>query len=351
MSTRSDLLSAVAAKIADYRDGEIAPIDSAHVDRWVRQFDADVQEPILAELDHVFDNIYCSRQSVQGFLTRLVTNTDFTGADPAAFWQGVGFLRIQGAGASQREMLDMFDGLLRDEFGFDTSDCESSAGTYVYLDDGLFSGNRIRWDVGNWLETDAPDSLTLHVILVATHEYGEFYTKKQLLAKAKELGKKLDLQIWRGITLEDRKYYVNRSDVLRPTEFPDDEDVRAYVQALEDAGFPPVLRTGRSVGDRKLFSSPSGRHLLEQEFLKAGVRIRGMCTHLPEVMRPLGFHGLQTPGFGTLFVTFRNCPNNCPLVFWCGDPWYPLFRRKTNTDTGATSDSDLDLDALLARLL
>jgi hypothetical protein len=39
---------------------------------------------------------------------------------------------------------------------------------------------------------------------------------------------------------------------------------------------------------------------------------------------------LETLGFGSTLVTFRNCPNNCPLAFWAGYPWYPLFQRKTN---------------------
>jgi hypothetical protein len=42
---------------------------------------------------------------------------------------------------------------------------------------------------------------------------------------------------------------------------------------------------------------------------------------------------LETLGFGSLIVTFRNCPNNTPLALWAGDPWYPLFPRITNTDT------------------
>ena len=55
-----------------------------------------------------------------------------------------------------------------------------------------------------------------------------------------------------------------------------------------------------------------------------------MCPYLKESARPLGFSLLKTLGFGATVVTHRNCPNNCPLALWAGDPWYPLFRRKTN---------------------
>jgi hypothetical protein len=69
---------------------------------------------------------------------------------------------------------------------------------------------------------------------------------------------------------------------------------------------------------------------VEQQFLLKGIKIREQSPLLPKYMRPLGNMVLETLGFGSTFVTFRNCPNNAPLAFWAGDPWYPLFPRKTN---------------------
>jgi hypothetical protein len=40
-------LSALAALIADYRQGEITEPDADHVERWVLQFDADELEPLM----------------------------------------------------------------------------------------------------------------------------------------------------------------------------------------------------------------------------------------------------------------------------------------------------------------
>ena len=106
--------------------------------------------------------------------------------------------------------------------------------------------------------------------------------------------------------------------------------MKAYVAAMR---FPPHLRTAGHVGGSGIFSSDAGRQLLETEFLKAGVRIRQMCPHLNQYQRPLGNMILDTLGFGSLIVTFRNCPNNAPLALWAGDPWVPLFPRTTNSDT------------------
>ena len=52
-SRRAELVGSIASTIADYRQGEITTPDADHVERWITQFDAAVQEPMLAELDHV----------------------------------------------------------------------------------------------------------------------------------------------------------------------------------------------------------------------------------------------------------------------------------------------------------
>lgn len=97
--------------------------------------------------------------------------------------------------------------------------------------------------------------------------------------------------------------------------------------------FPPHLRIAGQVGGHGIFSNDANRQLLEQEFLKAGIQIRQMCPHLGVTQRPLGHMSLDTLGFGSLLVTFRNCPNNAPLALWAGDPWIPLFPRTTNSAT------------------
>ena len=100
-----------------------------------------------------------------------------------------------------------------------------------------------------------------------------------------------------------------------------------------DREYQPRLRTPGQVGTLGFFSSDAGRQVLEQEFLKAGVRIREGNRNLGEFQRPLGNMMLDTIGFGSLIVTFRNCPNNAPLALWAGNPWYPLFRRTSNKAT------------------
>lgn len=330
--TRNELLSAIAVTTADYRSGELPTPTADHVERWVRQFDAKVQLPILAGLSHALAEVYASRQAVERFLGQVVVHDGLTQGNARGFWRGAGILNIQQGGASQAEMLQLLDDVLTAEVGFGVDECEGTSGTFVYVDDGIFSGTRVRYDLEAWLE-DAPEESTVHIVIMALHAGGQWYAEKEIKKKATKLGKKITLHWGRCIMLEDRKAYVDQADVLRVTHLPDDPEVAAYATSLERSGYPLVYRAGTDLGKLKLYPSHDIRVVLEQEFLKAGVKIRAMCPHLKVTHRPLGYSKLDALGFGTMFLTHRNCPNNTPLVFWAGDPWYPLFPRKTNTQT------------------
>lgn len=329
MAERDDLLRSIAATTADYREGDLEAPTPEHVERWISQFDGLVQLPILREMDHVLKRTYFSRKGTRNFLSGLFQTEKLVGADACAFWKGVKFLDIQGRGASQKEMLALFSKILEKQCGFGTNDCGADPTAFVYLDDAIFSGGHIRNDLTKWIADDAPDGTILHVIVIALHT-SSYYNRNKVTEAIKASGKSIDVKWWRATELEDRKAHTTTSDVLRPVAIPDDEVVKAYVAAMR---YPPSLRAAGNVGGNGIFSSDAGRQLLETEFLKAGVRIRQMCPNLNQYQRPLGNMILETLGFGSLIVTFRNCANNAPLALWAGDPWHPLFPRTTNSDT------------------
>ncbi|HXU21064.1 MAG TPA: hypothetical protein VN788_10820 [Verrucomicrobiae bacterium] len=326
-SERKALLAAVASTIADYRLGEIPPLDENHVATWIGQFEQPVQEPMLAELDHVLKKTYISKPKVEAFLTSVLQSRQLVGASPCDFWRSANFLDIQGGGSSQREMREMFSQQLKHVCGLRIDQCGLAYGPYVYLDDVIFTGNRVRSDLRNWINSSAPANVKVHVIVIAFHRGGNYYAKTGIAAASTAAGKTIDVTFWRHLEIEDRKARNAYADVLRPASIPTDDLTQAYVQSLTH---PPLVRTGTLLGENNFFFSDSGRNLLEQELLKAGLRIRSQCPYLNIYQRPLGNMVLASLGFGATIVTFRNCPNNCPLAFWAGDPWYPLFPRKTN---------------------
>lgn len=323
--SQQDSAERIAQIISDYRLGEITPPDKAHVGRWIAQFPQSVRAPLLDETAHVLDRSYTAKTEVKRYLKGVISNPAIAGANPATFWRGVKFLRLQKVGNSQKDFLRLFDKLLQSIHSFGVEDCGVDPHTFVYLDDGVFSGGRVKSDLSRWISEEAPRQSKVAVIVMAIHSLGLYFAKQDIAKAVNSSGKDVQIEWWGGVTFEDRKSYMSEADVLRPKIIP--PAVEPYVASL---GAGPVLRTGDSIGELKLFSSPTGRELLEQEFLKGGVEVRRLCPHLNDYMRPLGCSLMKTTGFGTLFVTYRNIANNAPLVLWAGDPWYPLFPRKTN---------------------
>ena len=200
----------------------------------------------------------------------------------------------------------------------------------------MFSGNRVGNDLERWIKEDAPATANVHVIVAAMHTGGHFLVQRKLKAVVEESGKHINVTYWRSLEIESRKAYKNNSGVLWPTNVPDVLEVNEYIALPSKYPFEP-----RQAGTKvEPFSSEEGRQVLEREFLIAGAKIRALSENPKPSMRPLGFSPFGL-GFGSMIVTYRNCPNNCPLAMWWGDPaatsgalhWYPLLPRDGYSST------------------
>ncbi|SEQ22754.1 phosphoribosyltransferase-like protein [Nitrosomonas ureae] len=331
MSERNDLLLSVANTIKTYREGELPEPTPEHVDRWLQQFTGDQQLLFLREFGHVISQCFFTEEAVKTFLRKLVTNESLASNNPASYWRDANFLNIQNNGCSQKEMLKLFAKSLYDECGLDLVNCGQPGGDYIYLDDVMFSGNRVRNDLEPWIVNDAPQVARVHVIVAAQHTSGYFFISQKLKEVIGQSGKKINVKYWRSIEVENRKVYRNRSGVLWPTTLPIVAEVQDYMALPSRFPFEP-RQAGVVI---EPFSSEEGRQVLESEFLIAGAKIRALSENPKQSMRPLGFSQFGI-GFGSMIVTYRNCPNNCPLALWWGDPeatsgalhWYPLLPRE-----------------------
>lgn len=333
MSERDDLLVSIANAIATYRDGELPRPTAGHVDRWVNQFTSSNQIEFLREFSHVINQTFIEKATVIRFYDSLIENPKLTGSAPKEFWKAANILRIQKAGQSQKQLVSLLGERLHDRWGLKVEDCGRASGEFIYLDDVLFSGSRIATDLEDWIANQAPGKAVVQVVLLALHTGGYYYiSSKRLKSAIAASGKDIKVNFWRIVEIQNQKYWKDSSEVLWPAYIPNDPDVQAYVAS--ETRFPHELR--RPGGKTDLFSSEQGRHILEQEFLIAGVKIRSMTQSPKSFVRPLGFSSFGV-GFGSMIVTYRNCPNNCPLALWWGDPeaksgalhWYPLLARKT----------------------
>lgn len=332
--SRIDLLVEVAGVIADYRQGEIASRTPDVVDQWVKQFPANWQEPILDAIANTLKQSYVSRSKFKIFLSSLATTDKLSpGTAPPVYWRSVNFLNIQQGGNSQRDILAMFNEVLQETHGFSLLDTGSNGGDFIYLDDCVATGTRVRNDVCAWVESTAPQHIRLHIISPALYR-GAYWVDDRIKEAARNSGKAITIEKWRldRFDLENRRNYRNTSDVLWPTALPDDAHTQAYAAQLVASGHPAILRTSGNSGAHGLYASDAQKILLEHAFLMRGCQIRSECGNLPERARPLGYHNFDCLGFGSMVITYRNCPNNTPLVFWVQQGQYPaLFPRKTNT--------------------
>ncbi len=320
VTERSDLLASIADTVKDYRAEEIAEPTPGHVDRWIRQFDGDVQVPMLRELDYVFRYNYISKSRMQQLLGNIASSASCDS------WRARHILSVQRQGGSQATLREMFGVALKERCGSSIHYQGSSDGPFVYLDDVIFTGNRVIQDLSAWISRDAPQGAQLYVFVIAAYQSGKYWIEANNSLKSLKSRKQIRVVIrhFESFEFESRLTYRNQSDVLWPV-----------AGVYDDESFSPRTPQSRV---SNVFSSEQGRQLLEREFLNAGIRIRGFAQNPSPQLKPLGFSRFE-PGFGSLFVTFRNCPNNCPLALWYGDPssypdshplgrWYPLFPRK-----------------------
>ena len=272
----------------------------------MRQFPNATQKPILREMRHVLKQTYISRETVDAFLRAVATTEKLVGEDAPAFWRTVNFLDCQQNGTSQHDMLELLGETLGATHGVDIAECGTVLGPFVYLDDAIFTGDRVSDDLEQWIRDDSPRNATVHVIVMATHSLSEYLVRKRLQTAATAASSEIDLKFWRLQEIENRKARKNDSEVLWPIELPDEQEVAAYA-ALEQR-FPWVPRVPS--GQLGPFSSENGRQLLEREFLVAGARIRADYENPSTALRPLGFSPFGL-GFRLDDRDFSQLPQQC----------------------------------------
>lgn len=202
--------------------------------------------------------------------------------------------------------------------------------TFVYIDDGIFSGIRFRKDLTEWLERETlPGKVRIIVVSPVIHRKGYLDAKAKLEEEAAKKGVKLTFTRKFELVLESDP--EGDIDLLWPTFNPSEVPWLAEYHATKStASFKP--RNKNVLGRNRLYSTPERRLLLEKEFAMHGAKI---ALSFPKAewngIRPLGFNPDNASlGFGSMVVFYRNCPNTTPLVFWADYNWEPLFPRITN---------------------
>ncbi len=350
---RTKLLASLAGIIGDYQQGGITPITPTHVEIWLKQFDRAVQQTLLIEMESIFWRYYFSRARIKACLHKFLAKI-IARRPPEQVLPHIKFLNIQRTGESQRDLLNLLDEVLRERYRVALPLCGlSSPTTYVYLDDAIYTGNRIRYDLTEgegaiaWIPKEAPPSCRLIIYTLGLHTTGFHYVAPIIQRAARE--KRIAVTFYYAMKIENERKQHGQVECLWPDATVADashvdEHIARYVRYIlwlrKQKGWSSgsLTRPNGTPAQETLFSSARARHTVESAFFKAGAQLVRKGQMQESSLRPLGFEVLPSWGFGTFFITYRNIANNCPLALWStSSGWYPLFPRKSNAQTSLAS--------------
>lgn len=321
----------LAEILKDYRASELLNPKKDNIKLWLNQFSSENQEIILDEMINICNKLYVTEIEIDDFLKALVSNEKLTNNDPKLFWSNVSLLNIQQNGNSQNIMIERFKKIIFDKIGVKVAINDNTKNNYTYVDDFLFTGNRLYQDITK--NFDVKTNVKINIIYIGYFKQGQYYYKNKLIKDFKNI----DFHFWRMIELENTTNCQNQSYILWPVEdIKKNIDVANFLNSYKDKD----QTIYRNIDQPKcyycesgnIFSSEYNRQILEKEFTLAGLKIINKIGG--SYWKPLGFSPFNNLGFGAMVFSYRNCPNNTPLCLWWGDwennhIWYPLLQRKT----------------------
>ncbi len=332
--------------IKDYRNDDGIYISIDDIVLWAKQFNDD-GEFILTELNHIIPKVYLSKEKakkcIESHINNLIKDLSYTSA--IAFVTDTKFLDIQPEHKSQKAILNLLTEILKEKFNIDLSDFNSfPKKNYVYFDDVLATGGTISKQLMDWLKisdnglTNAEhilkSSKRLSVNLFCQHSWGRSFQSFRL---KKEFGDDIDYKIKWYFNYEIQNHVKwNKQNLNNAIPIKNQPpNVTTYLANLSASKYEDyTFRKDSEPLKELLFTNPENRIKYENIILQKGIQIIDMINKpVSENIRPLGLINphYKTLGLGTHFFTWRNIPNNSPLVFWWqvpGHNWKPLFPVK-----------------------
>lgn len=325
-----------------------------HIIDWANQFGDDA-EFILEELLHFLANVYVSKEKaksiLKGHLEYFMKYYKYSSMDE--FIKNVYFIDVQKEEKSQKEILVLVKEILLKDFGIDYDVLVeiSSKKHYIYFDDVLATGgtvyNGLLPIIQNEKDLLINGKRTIALSLFCLHTLGYNNIKWKL---SDEIG--IDIKIFENIFKIIRNYVIENQ--LYPNFIAEKQklncaypiekqnvDIIEYINSLSTGNSyefnsnVPTFRPEDLPLEESFFTSKENRVKFEEIILRKGLElIKKVKKEDPDPSkRPLGHtvKSHKTLGLGTLFFTWRNISNTCPVVFWWDVPthdWLPLFPLK-----------------------
>jgi hypothetical protein len=333
--------------ISDYHcDNDSGFVMSAgHINEWANQFDEPDRNFVLQELLHILQQgTYISKAQAGNILHERIKETaqQLRYTSVKDFLNESEFIRTQQAGKSQDGLLKILDEVLQQQYGLTVNTCGAYAKkNMLYVDDIVASNKTLLKETRRWMETEdniarfKNGEFNFCVLVFCRHTWGidrlRWSLKSHFIEEAFTNARRFVVSS--HYTIQDNlKAYTPslnlalpiKQEMLWDTYLANIEGAAAY----EDRAYRPANKPNRET----FFSSIQNRHRFENILVNKGIEIINQIkdSSLKKNHRPLGktYSHYKTLGTGTLFFTWRNISNTCPVVFWWDNPshhWKGLF--------------------------
>lgn len=339
----NDSLNQIYEIIKDYRNDDGIYINKEHIQKWANQFGDDA-EFVLKEFAHIVKQVYISKKEGYKYIEAVLNflQKEYKTANIMTLLCDTQFLLLQPEGKSQHKLMDMLDEIVFNKTGHHMSEYDNYPKRhFIYIDDVLASGKTIGDDLIEWIEEDdhcnkiKNKQIDLKVLLICSHSLGlsfQFYRiSKHFNIVAKSL---IDVKSLCRIE-NNTKDYAPKLNIAMPIKDYLSQSAIEYFDALqaEEKYSKYGFRDDNTPKIETFFTSKENRIKYENILVNKGIELLNTTNNVGSYTRPLGLVNpkYKTLGMGTHFFTWRNVPNNCPIVFWWEVPgcsWIPLFTKK-----------------------
>ncbi|PQK69545.1 hypothetical protein CG428_21685 [Pantoea ananatis] len=345
----NEIISKISLIIKDYKylpeevDREsIASID-LHVEKWISQFDLEDRNFVLEHTYNLLSENYYSESRYDDLLRNVARDKK----NKKHFMSDC-FVSIQSHGGSQNEITGKLNNFIQNEnnlslpvLSLGNVNADFSKFKFItYLDDFSFSGKLIGDDIEKIITDLNLNNVNIRILIFLAHSQGFYNLKRRLYDFVKD--NELDIhfhfnrRFWGDVNNSISYDYSCNTSIYFP-------ELVTCNEVLEEKGLlgtelyqPNYFRNGSN--DKCILGNESDRRRIEKLFSSIGFNIISNSTSPKKSMKPLGFSTYRGFGFGGNVFSYRNCPNNTPLVFWWGsyeetgnaaiDCWYPLMKRR-----------------------
>lgn len=313
-----------------------------HVLKWIEQFEEDEREFILTEFLHLLkQGIYISEKRGRELLIEGIEQMASKSKSVPEFLSNVEFLHLQAEEKSQSVLLKCLDEELNKKYGMGLKQCGTkSKKIAIYIDDIIASGNTVYTDLKKWLAIVNQDGETNYTKIIGKTKYVAVFAycihnwqkieQRLIFDFDSKIVGKIFFKAYH--TIENHRFnYNQRLNFAFPINTNNPLALK-YVESLKNAERHPTVafRKNNQPKNESFFSTADNRIRFENVLLQEGIKLlnKRLNVKMWDSHRPMGETNpsFKILGTGTLFFTWRNISNTCPIVFWWKyGGWYELF--------------------------